>query len=850
MILNRRLFRDFLDNLVRNLAMILIVALSIALVTALCTNTECLNYVIHDEWEKCNVEDGSFETYVPLSKRNMLDLADLDVTIEKMFYTDVPVNEVSVLRFFVNRKKIDLAFVEWGRTPQSDNELFMEKLYAKNHGLSVGDTFYVGSYPFVICGIGCIPDYGYVKQNTSDVAQNDEFSVALVTSGAFNAVKGTNKVVYNYAYKLGENCTAKDLKKKLVKLDFDPNSVKDTYIRGLIAEADTLNKEFNAFTDAVRYGSESLARGIHAVGRAYAAYDGERATKELYSGAMSLSNAAILFKEQFGAYLAESTKVEFVNLSGFAEARYSIRINDPLNDSKLGKQAGLVVGVILLMLLTYMLAIFAGGTIEKERAIIGTLYALGYSKKEILSHYMKIPLAITLIGSFIGLFGGFALVDFLAASYAAMYSFPELVRVYPLYVEAYAVGMPLALAYCINRHVLKKKLDETPLQMMHEKVTGIGRMNFELHGMSFSAKYRIRQFCREIKGNLTLFAGVILSVLLMMFSFACYGSITSYISSIADDVHYEYLYVLRNPVEDLPKNAVVGYTTGFNVDYAMTGGEMEVTLSGIDRDNPYFDFAADLSDEPGEVYMSSSARIKFGYKVGQTVVFHDSAADKRYAFKIAGEVTYGSGLYFFMNLDAMREAFGLDYFDKDDLKKGEQAPKASDYYYNTVYSDTPITFRHNMMVSQIVKSDLQRGADKFMTLMGDMIYMLVGVSVIIFVAVMYLLMKLEIDRSRFSISLLKALGYREKTVNSFYLSGCFYVTAASLVFGMPLCKLAVNALYPFCVSNVNGGFPAIVLPVHYVSIVLIVLACFFATRALLARYLGKIRLSDILKDRE
>ena len=213
-------------------------------------------------------------------------------------------------------------------------------------------------------------------------------------------------------------------------------------------------------------------------------------------------------------------------------------------------------------------------------------------------------------------------------------------------------------------------------------------------------------------------------------------------------------------------------------------------------------------------------------------------------------MTYGSGLYFFMNLDAMREAFGLDYFDKDDLKKGERMPKASDYYYNTVYSDTSITFRHNMMVSQIVKSDLQRGADKFMTLMGDMIYMLVGVSVIIFVAVMYLLMKLEIDRSRFSISLLKALGYREKTVNSFYLSGCFYVTAASLVFGMPLCKLAVNALYPFCVSNVNGGFPAIVLPVHYVSIVLIVLACFFATRALLARYLGKIRLSDILKDRE
>ena len=561
---------------------------------------------------------------------------------------------------------------------------------------------------------------------------------------------------------------------------------------------------------------------------------------------MSLSNAAVLFKEQFGKYLADNTKVEFINLSGFAEAKYSI----PLNDSKLGKQAALVVGVILLMLLTYMLAIFAGGTIEKERAIIGTLYALGYSKKEILSHYMRIPMFITLFGSLVGLVSGFKLVDILAQAYTTMYSFPDLVRVHPLYVELYAVGMPAFLSYVINRHVLKKKLDETPLQMMHEKVTGIGRMNFELHGMSFSVKYRIRQFCRELKGNLTLFAGVILSVLLMMFSFSCFGSITSYINSIADDVHYEYQYILRNPVEDLPKNAVVGYTAGFNVDYAMTGGEMEVTLSGIDRDNPYFDFAADLSDEPGEVYMSSSVRIKFDYKVGQTVVFHDSAEDKRYAFKIAGEVEYGSGLYFFMNLDAMREAFGLEYFDKDDLKKGERMPKASDYYYNTVYSDEPITFRHNMMVSQIVKSDLQRGADKFMTLMGDMIYMLVGVSVVIFVAVMYLLMKLEIDRSSFSISLLKALGYKEKTVNSFYLGSSFYVTVVSLVAGIPVCKLLVNVLYPYCVSNVNGGFPAVILPLHYVYIVLIALASFFATRAMLVRYLNKIKLTDILKNRE
>ena len=104
MVLNKRILRDFKQNAVRNIAMILIISLSMAMVVALCSTTECISYVIHSEWEKTNVEDGSFETYIPLSKRNMSDLSELDVVIEKMFYTDIYVNSVSQLRFFTDRK--------------------------------------------------------------------------------------------------------------------------------------------------------------------------------------------------------------------------------------------------------------------------------------------------------------------------------------------------------------------------------------------------------------------------------------------------------------------------------------------------------------------------------------------------------------------------------------------------------------------------------------------------------------------------------------------------------------------------------------------------------------------------
>lgn len=850
MILNRRILRDFRENFLRNFSMIMIIALSMALVAALCSSTDSITDAVYNEWGKCRVEDGSFETYIPLSNRNMKELSSLNAEIEKMFYIDVPANYTSTLRIFSKRKKINLQFVEEGSVPAKDNEVFIEKNYAKKHNIGVGDSIVICGNSFVVSGVGCLPDYGYVKQNVGDVAADEEFSVAVVTDNAWKKLKGNNKTVYNYAFRLGENCTVKDLKNKLTALKFNPNAVKDTYLKEQIASAENLRDSFDKACSGLKNGSAILAEGIDSLDKNLSSAGIDAPTKELYDGAAALYSGIGEMHRQFGEYIDDNTEFEMVNLSYFGEKKNNIRINDAVSDSQIGKQSALVVGVFLIVLMIYMLSVFASGTIERERSVIGTLYALGYDKKEILSHYIKIPMLTALLGALFGMLGGYFLTDVMSSSYTDMYSFPNLVKVYKPYLLLYAIGMPVVFSYLINRTVLSRKLDSTPLKMMREAPHNKGSFNFRLDGMNFGTKYKIRQFFRELSGNITLFFGITVSILIIMFSVACYGSISNYINGIADDIHCEYTYILRNPVNDLPKNSVVGYARGFNVDYPLTGGEMEVTLTGIDGANPYFDFAGSLPDDSDKVYMSDSVRIKFGYKVGDKVIFTDNSEDKMYAFEIAGEVKYGNGLYFFMNIDAMRKAFGLPYFDSEDLKKGERRPKNSDYYYNTVFSDRKLSFGHNMMMSEISKADVKRSVDKFMTLMWGMIVMLIGVSVIIFVAVMYLLMKLEIDRSSFSISLLKALGYPERTVNSFYLSSSLYVTAAAAIVGIPVCKKIVNVAYPFCVSNVNGGFEASVSPLQYAIIVLIIIISYAVTRAFLVRYLRKIKLTEILKNRE
>ena len=849
MILNKRIWRDFRENFIRNAAMVFIIAMSMSLVVALCSTTECINATIRREWELCNVEDGSFETYIPLSERNFNDLSELNVQIEEMFYSDIPVNDVSTLRIFKNRKMIDLAYPETGRLPQNDNEIFLEKIYAANHNLAAGSEMQIGGETYYVSGVGCLPDYGYVKQNSSDVAANEEFSVAVVNDKAFKKLRGTNKIIYNYAYTLGNGCTVKDLQKKLTKLEFDTNAVKDTYIKGQLEKASGVKKAFSGTADSLSQGAGTLADGLQKLDEALsdAGIDDSGADK-LYEGAVGLHRGIEGMKDGFSGYF-EDGGYDIVNLSSFREAQYNIRVTDAIDDSQIGKQSALVIGVFLLILLTYMLSIFASGTIEKERGVIGTLYALGYGKREILSHYMMMPMIVAVAGAVLGAVCGFLLTDTMSSSYTAMYSFPDIIHVIPLYLPAYAIGMPTVFSFLINGYVLNKKLNTTPLKMMHETHSG-GGFGFKLGNMSFARKYKIRQFFRELRGNLTLFAGIIVSVLLIMFSVACYGSISKYINGITKDINYNYMYILRNPVSDLPPNSEIGYTRGFYVDYSMTGKEMEVTLQGIGSDNPYFDFAPQLSNDEDKIYMSDSARIKFGYKVGDKVIFHDNAEDKLYAFEIAGEVKCSSGLYFFMNLDAMRKAFGLPYFDEENLDFGEKAPKPETYYYNTVFSDKKLEFKHNMSVSEVSKDEMYLGASKFMTLMWGMILLMIGVSMFIFIAVMYLLMKLEIDRSSFSVSLLKALGYREETVDAFYLDGSFYITLASIVFGIPICKLVINKAYPFCVSNVNAGFEAAISPFQYGIIIAIILITYFAARLLLERYLRKIKLTEILKNRE
>ena len=100
--------------------------------------------------------------------------------------------------------------------------------------------------------------------------------------------------------------------------------------------------------------------------------------------------------------LMKAFDMETSNLTQFLKADDNIRIGAAAGDQVISKLAGMVAGVIIMILFTYVISVFVIHEIEKENSIIGTLYALGVIKKQLLKYYLTVPVIVTFLAGLAG----------------------------------------------------------------------------------------------------------------------------------------------------------------------------------------------------------------------------------------------------------------------------------------------------------------------------------------------------------------------------------------------------------------------------------------------------------------
>lgn len=833
-VLRKRIWRDFKSNLPRYLALSLLIILAMYLVVSLVGAAETIIRGSENADSRQCVEDGDFSLFVPMKDEEMEDLEADGVTIEPQFYMDYEIDEDHTLRIFANRDEINKINLVKGTLAKKENELVVERQFAEKNSISVGDVLTFGGREFTITGIGTTPDYDNVLKSLGDTGCDClHFGTGFVAADVYDTLRAEEKSIkseeYYYAYRLNGAMTDDELKDRLEELEFTSGDVEDPFFQEYWDR--TMGKK-----DDLTDGIQELLDGAKELKELKAFDDGiieyTDGTKEAEDGSNELLDGIQELKDETDDMIDDIFSEDAQNLMTFVKAGDNARIQAASGDQELYRSVGTIAGAILLILISYVLSVFVVHSIDQESAVIGALYALGVKRKNLMAHYVTLPTVITFVSGLIGTLLGYSSlgVPIQMQDCYNYYSLPDLDVIYMPYLFIYGIVVPPVISVIVNSLVIRKRLSKPVLTMIrNEQKVGKGK-DIKLGNMSFMNLFKIRQMLRESRTGFTVVFGMFVSLLLAMMSLEIYTYCANVNRDYVNDTKYEYMYTYKYPTEEVPEGGYEAYAK--TLKKKIYGYNFDITVMGLTENNPFFD--VDLSDSSSKVAISSSIAYKYGLGVGDTLTLKDDEADKIYAFEIASVAQYAPSFMVFMPYDK-----ALELFDEPED------------YFNVVFSDHALDIETGRLYATTTKTDVKKAAGIFSDIMQGMILTIGGVSVLIFIVVMYLMMKVMIDRSSFNIALIKIFGYRNKEVKKMYLDGNFYIITIGALISIPLTKWIMDVAYePAFVPNIACGIDKSFPFWMYLAIFAGILILYFIINHLLIRRIRKMVPAEVLKNRE
>ena len=413
----------------------------------------------------------------------------------------------------------------------------------------------------------------------------------------------------------------------------------------------------------------------------------------------------------------------------------------------------MVLLYIVIIIMAFIFAVTSISTIEKESTVIGTLRASGYTRKELVIHYMELPMIIMFIGAIIGNILGYTIFkDIVAAIYYNSYSLTVYTTIWSPYAFVMTTIIPCVLMFVINLFMLTKMLKLSPLKFIRRDLKKRkNRKAVKLPEWKFFTRFRTRIIFQNISSYIIMLIGIAFSSIMLLFGLVMQPVLNDYKKTIIDNMPCKYQYILKMPVEIKDNEAE---------KYAITKLEMqrdnglndEFTVYGLNEDSQYFniDFSG-LKDN--EIYVSDGALDKYRLKKGDTITLKEKYEDKEYTYKIAGSYVYPSSLAVFMDIDRFR-----DDFDKQDT------------YYSGYFTDNELDIDEKYVATKLTQNDMTIVADQLTDSMGRMFYIWLVFAVALYMLMVYLLSKIILEKNSNAISIVKILGYKGNEIMRLYVA--------------------------------------------------------------------------------
>lgn len=484
---------------------------------------------------------------------------------------------------------------------------------------------------------------------------------------------------------------------------------------------------------------------------------------------------------------------------------------------------------IILMILAFIFVVISQTMIEEQASVIGTLLASGYTRRELLQHYMMLPTILIIVSAGIGNLIGYTLFPNLFTDmYYSNYCLPPL-SIQPVWEALLSTTvMPFIFMMLILYVLLKRRLRLSPLRFLRKDLRRHRQRRYiPLHGSSFFQRFRIRIILQNKGSYLVLFLGIIFASFLLMFALILTPSMEQYIRNLEADTRCDYQYLLKAPVqadgEKVTLTSLKAYYVGGDLD-------LDVTLYGLGPNSGYYTDMT-LSSDPKSIVISSDFASKMSLQVGDAITLRNPYRDKAYSFTIQDIYPYNAGFSAYMPRNQLNQLLHEDHT-----------------YFNGYLSNQPLDIEEAYVQSVVTRSDLVKINEQMTQAFSQLLPVLTSVSIAIYLVVLYILTRLVTDRNAISMSFLKVMGYTAKEIRSLYLHATTLVVLASLTAALPLCNIALRYLMKFSFMKFTGNLSVYIPGYVYFLVFVTGGVAYLFIKALLTRRIEQMELGYALKE--
>lgn len=770
--LRKRLLREMKTELGKYMVIFILLVTTIGFVSGFLVADNSMLLAYNEGFEKYTIEDGHFITEKQMNRAQLKSVAESGNALYEMYYAEEALDNGSTMRIYKMRDDVNGICLMEGALPAQPDEIAIDRMYAENNSLKVGDTIQNAKKTWKISGLVALSDYSCLFADNNDTMFDSlKFGVGVVSPEAF-AEYTKDDLTWCYAWKYPQQ-PADEAQEKAWADDF----------------RDLLVKE-------------------------------------------------VTLKEYVPCYLNQA--IQFTG-----------------EDMGSDKAMMVVLLYIVIVIMAFVFSVTISNTIAKEAAVIGTLRASGYTKKELVLHYASMPVLVTVIGAGVGNILGYTVMkDVCAGMYYGSYSLPTFVTVWNADAFVQTTVIPVVLMFLINVLTLTGKLQLSPLKFLRRDLKR-KKQKYALHlshRIPFFMRFRLRVIFQNMSNYVVLFVGILFANLLLIFGMVFPSALEHYQNTIEDVMLSKYQYMMAVPENAMNDDRklesmfhMLQYVNGVDTQnpeaekfsaYSLQSEPQnsmmkseEVLLYGIEPDSRYIS----LDTSPGQVYMSSALQEKYELKVGDTITLKEKYEPDEYSFTIAGVYDYSSTLALFMSREDLNKTFDL-----------------GSSYFGGYFSDSEITDIDEKYVGSVIDTDaMTKVSRQLLKSMGGMMYLVEGFAVLIFVVLVYLLSKIIIEKNGQSISMAKILGYTNGEISRLYILSTTIMVVLFILISLPIEAALIRTVFVFCIRiMMNGWIELYMDPMIYVRMFVLGIVTYAVVAAFEYRRIRKVAMTDALKNVE